>query len=421
MLAIALLSSLSSLAQEKLPVIRSAKKQVTIREGKYISTRDWNLEATADPDTYYVQVPRGQRTITFLTGTDSISFAPKFGQSCDFIILYNNRDSCHIRISATYHDVYDAVRVKPEAKDADTIPFFMQGSRIYFKGSLNGKKDFNLQFDLGAGVTVINENSVKKAGLKFDATTSIANTSGVSNAPTSSKNTIQIARLQWRGIPIVQVDNMQSNEDLVIGNQFFEKKVVEIDYDKKIIVLTDSLASPPKGYSTHPLLYYQHRPRMLVNVKVGEKYYPFHFLFDTGRDGTMLIGEDFTAEYGLWEKYRSIFSIGSKKIVVIPEVKIGDRSFSDILTNANDPARPTGKQSLLGNQVLNQFNVILDNPNAVMYLRPNSNQNENYATYAQFKRQAIIYGGIALAVLAALIILFKRWRKSAERKKHRHS
>ena len=378
------------------------------------------MEPSVHPDTYYVQVPKGKRKITFITSTDSISFTPSYGQTCDFIILYNKKDSCHIRISANYQGVFSAVNTQSTNNHVDTIPFFMQGSRMYFKGILNGKRNFNVQFDLGAGVSVINQKTIRRAGLKFDGVTVLTNTNGTTQAPTSSSNTLEIAGLKWEKIPFVQVDNMEDYEDLIIGNQFFEKKVIQIDYDKKIMILTDSLGSLPKGYSAHELIYYQHRPRFMVNIKVGEKYYPYHFLFDTGREGTMLIGEDFTTEYNLWDRYQSIFSFGKKKIVVIPAVKIGNRTFRQILTNANDPTHPTGKQSLLGNQILNQFNLILDNPNGIIYLKPNNNQNENYATYDQFKIQLITYGLGLLAIIIVAIFLIrlyiKRLRDSKKKK-----
>ncbi|CAG4992469.1 hypothetical protein DYBT9275_00969 [Dyadobacter sp. CECT 9275] len=43
-----------------------------------------------------------------------------------------------------------------------------------------------------------------------------------------------------------------------------------------------------------------------MDVKVGGKYYPFHSLFVNERDGITLIGDDFIAQYGLWNQYKSI-------------------------------------------------------------------------------------------------------------------
>jgi hypothetical protein len=205
---------------------------------------------------------------------------------------------------------------------------------------------------------------------------------------------------------------MDESEDMIIGNTLFRDKIVEIDYDKKIVIIADSLNKSFVGYSAHDVTYYQQRPRFEMDVKVGGKYYPFHFLFDTGRDGTMLIGEDFTAQYGLWDQYRSILTLGNKKIVVIPELKIGTRVFRDIVTNANNPRHPNGKQSLIGNEVLNQFNVILDNHKGIIYLKPNSLQNENYATYREFKLQAALVIAAIIIVVGLIVFGIRKGLKS---------
>ena len=103
----------------------------------------------------------------------------------------------------------------------------------------------------------------------------------------------------------------------------------------------------------------------------------------------MLIGEDFTAEFDVWDKFNSLFRLGTKKIVIIPAVNVGSLTFDEIVTNANDPRQPTGQQSLLGNELLNQFNVILDNQKGFLYLKPNSLQGNNYERWASFKFKTV--------------------------------
>jgi hypothetical protein len=297
-------------------------------------------------------------------------------------------------------------------KKTDTIPFFLKDSRIYFKGELNGRKDLNLMFDLGAGMACINSKSAAVSAINFDATINVQNLDGINKEPSASRTRLRIAGMRWTEVPIVQVRNLDKDDDLIVGNSLFKNKVLEIDYDKKIMIVTDSLEKDLAGYSKSKVTYFQDRPLFMVQVKVGNRFYPFPFLFDTGRDGTMLIGEDFSAHYGLWNQYHSLVKLGNKKIVVIPELKIGTRTFRDIVTNANDPKHPNGKQSLIGNELLNQFNVILDNRNGMIYLMPNTKKNENYATYQELKIHALLVLVIAL-VLVLLIVYFVRKRLRA--------
>ncbi|MNE16457.1 hypothetical protein D3C80_1094020 [compost metagenome] len=224
---------------------------------------------------------------------------------------------------------------------------------------------------------------------------------------------MEIGGLRWDKVPLVQIRNLADGEDMIIGNSLFRDKIIEVDYEKKIMILSDQIINDLQGYQVHDVDYFQHRPRFEVNIKVGEQDYPFHFLFDTGRDGSMLIGDDFTNRYGLWNKYHSLFSFGRKKIIVIPELKIGNQVFKNIVTNANNHDYPNTKQSLLGNKILNQFNFILDNRSGKIYLKANKYQNDNYSAYNAFK---LVRTLIVILISGLLIFIGYRIRKSYLRK-----
>lgn len=400
--------------QQNLPVIQASKPWVSIRDGKLLAKDVWKLSPTTTPDIYYTQVPRVERKITFITDKDSISFTTTYGKTYDFIILLNGRDRMLTRISANYEQLLNpTVQSKPAIQSSDTIPFFMKNSRLYFKGSLNGYKNLTIMFDLGAGITCLNEQSRTKAAVKFDGHISVQNTDGTNNEPSASINSLEIGGLHWDKVPLVQIRNLADGEDMIIGNSLFRDKIIEVDYEKKIMILSDQINKDLQGYQVHDVDYFQYRPRFEVNIKVGERNYPFHFLFDTGRDGSMLIGDDFTNRYGLWNKYHSLFSFGRKKIIVIPELKIGNQVFKNIVTNANNPDYPNAKQSLLGNKILNQFNFILDNRNGKIYLKANKYQNDNYSTYNEFKLVRML---IVILIIGLLLFIGYRIRKSYLRK-----
>lgn len=62
------------------------------------------------------------------------------------------------------------------------------------------------------------------------------------------------------------------------------------------------------------------------------------------------------------------------------ETMLMGEDFKEIVTNAADPTKPAGRPTLFGNQILNQFNVILDNQNGTIYLKPNSRVNQHIRT-----------------------------------------
>ncbi|WP_228457044.1 aspartyl protease family protein [Chryseobacterium sp. LAM-KRS1] len=262
------------------------------------------------------------------------------------------------------------------------------GSRIYFKGLLNKEKEVNVQFDLGAGTSCVSKLSSDKLQLRFTGKTMVSNTQGVNEARTSKENMLEIGDAIWNNIPLTEVGNMKPEEDLIIGNSFFRDKIIEIDYDKKLITIYNELPEKVKEFKRQDVFYEQHRPKFKAEFVQNEKKYSFWFLFDTGREGTMLIGDDFTSQDKNWNNLKELQILNGRKIVRL-NAFIGGREFKDIVTNAADPLNPTGRPTLFGNQILSQFNVILDNKSGSIYLKPNGRSKEPYADYNKYLKEVV--------------------------------
>jgi len=100
----------------------------------------------------------------------------------------------------------------------------------------------------------------------------------------------------------------------------------------------------------------------------------------------MLLGEDFTGKGNIWSELTPLTVINNRKIIRL-DATIADVEFKDIVTNAADPAKPNGRSSLFGNQILNHFNVILDNKAGFLYLKPNGRTKEPYSNYESYLNQ----------------------------------
>ncbi len=401
----------SSAAQSSLPILRAQSATISIRDGKNYKSNSWKLDPKAKPDIYYTGLPQKDSRITFISDIDSITFEVKYGKTYDFIILLNQKDTCYTRISANYEGINSPIKRNNYINKPDTIPFTLKNSRIYLKGAVNGHKNLTFQFDLGAGGTCVNYRSVAKTGINFDGKTWVTNTHGTNEEPTSSKNTLQIAGLKWEDVKIIQVKNMDKEEDLIIGNSLFADQVIELDYDQKILIVHPKMPVLVKAYSKHEVIFEQHRPYIQATIQVNGKAYTDWFLFDTGRAGTMMIGKSFVDKFKLWDQFNSLLSWGDKKIVVIPQTTIGQLNFTDIVTNIQDPKSDAGRPTLLGNELLNHFNVVLDNPNGLIYLKPNSLQKKGYSDLSELKTTALYLLIGALFFLTALVICIRKWIK----------
>ncbi|HEX6428383.1 MAG TPA: retropepsin-like aspartic protease [Niastella sp.] len=367
-------------AQTKLPLIKSTKKVVVIQDGKHL-TLNWHLDPKLKPDIYYVNTPRRKRKVTFQSDQGKLSFKTRYGKSYDFVVLLNEKDSCFTRIVA--REAPTGVSLQLQQPLPDTIPFTLMGSRICLQGLLNGKKQANMQFDTGAGTSCVSKTSSEKLNLSFTEKTMLSNSQGINEVRRSMNNQLAFGHLDFSGISLVETGNMQPGEDLIIGNYLFRDKIIEIDYDKKLFIVHGKLPVCAKTFTKQPMIYGLNIKSTIVQ---NGKKYSFWFGFDTGRDGTMLLREDFTGQADNWKNLKELTMVNGRKIVRL-DATIAGVVFKDIVTNAADPSKPAARRagSLFGNEILNHFNVILDNLNGYIYLKANSRSNEPYCNYQNYK------------------------------------
>jgi hypothetical protein len=89
----------AAVGQSTLPVIEASSKQVKIRDGALQKDNFWVIIPETKPDVYFVDFPRKEHNVTFITDKDSITFAVQFGKIYDFIILLNPKFASLVHIT----------------------------------------------------------------------------------------------------------------------------------------------------------------------------------------------------------------------------------------------------------------------------------------------------------------------------------
>ena len=360
------------IAQQELPIIRANSKNVKILDGKNYKSDFWVIFPETKPDIYYLDLPRKNQNLKFITDLDSISFNMKYGETKDFIVLLNGKDSCYTRISANYPNLK-----KPNKNTLvnDTIPFTIKHNRIYFQGKINGSELLNIQFDLGADAVNINKKSVKKIKINFDRKGNLVNSDGTNETRVSSNNQVEIAGLVWNNIEMYETKNMENYEDVIIGNSFFLDQIYEIDYDKNIIIIYDNLPKiEPDFVKQDMILDNGVRPVFEASFSIEGKIYKDWFLFDTGNTSNGILGNGFLKRNNLYDKFSTILGFGSKKIAFIPQLIIANQTISEGVITLEKPNTNGSKfkfSGIIGNKILKRFNVIIDNREGYIYLKPN--------------------------------------------------
>ena len=241
-----------------------------------------------------------------------------------------------------------------------------------------------MQFDTGAGGSCVSKTSSEKLNLSFTEKTILSNSQGINEVRKSTDNQLTFGSLHFAGISLVETGNMQPGVDLIMGKFLFCVKIIEIDYDKKLFIVHGKLPACAKTFTKQPMIY---GLKIKATIMQDGKKYSFWFGFDTGRDGTMLLREDFTGQAENWKNLKELMILNDGRKIVRLDATIAGVVFKDIVTNAADPTKPAARRagSLFGNEILNHFNVILDNLNGYIYLKANSRSNEPYSNFQNYK------------------------------------
>ena len=395
---------------QKLPVIKATSKNVKIRDGVNFKENYWVIFPETKPDIYFVDFPKNEHKVTFITDRDSISFDVVFGNNYDFIILLGEKESCYTRISA----INPINLSMSQSVPIDSIPFTMIDNRIYVKGRINDSKELMFQFDLGAGgigMGFINHKSVQKVKLNFDKTTTLSNSDGANQTRMSSTNTLKIGKNQWEKIEIVESNNMNNYEDCIIGNGLFLDKYVEVDYNKKLLIIHDNMPFLDEKYKKYPIRVNQSVcPEIEATIEIdGEKYKDW-FVFDTGNTGNGIFNHDFLTKHRIYNKFSKIFTLGNRAIAKIPQIHLADHTFSQGLIvlerNKNITSNSSGG-GVLGNKLLKKYNLVLDTQQGFIYLKPSIffDEKDNQL------RSVILIAILSISVLFLLLYnLFKMYR-----------
>ena len=138
--------------QGSLAVIRARSRVVTVVDGPHVKRDYWYIMPERAPDVYYVEIPFQPHAVVFRTDLDSIALRVSHGERHRFVIRLDDGTEALTEVRAELRDPLPWRRASaaPGAR-ADTIPFTLgDNDKIYLKGSINGGRTMDFQFDLGA-------------------------------------------------------------------------------------------------------------------------------------------------------------------------------------------------------------------------------------------------------------------------------
>jgi len=395
-------------AQDALPVVRARSRVATITDGHHLKKNYWYVMPERKPDIYYVEVPLEPHKVTFTTDVEAITFDVSYGSRHPFIVRLEDGTEAHTELRAEFKDLLRHER-PTTIGNVDAIPFTLgDNDKIYLQGRVNGGPPLSLQFDFGAGGSVIKDTSVPKANMTFDGTITLRNSDGVNEVRSSSRNRLEIGGLVWRDVPFAVARNMTHREDAIVGNSLFRDKVVEIDYRRMTLVV--HTARPPIGSEWRRQDMYLDGgtvPFTRGVLNVGGQRQEGWFLLDTGAYTSILNSPRLFSTTKIGGELRRLLGpLGGSPHEVT--VSIAGETVSGINYSTRRYDGDPTSLGVLGNDVLKRFDWIVDNRAGVVFLRPNHHRTQ------AFRNPERLVSRLA-AVFIVLVGAGVAWRRAAGR------
>lgn len=195
-------------------------------------------------------------------------------------------------------------------------------------------------------------------------------------------------------IPLLHLKEIMGRQaDGIVGQRFFKGKYIEINYPDGRFNVTDH--PDTTGYRRLPLSFQKGYLFVRATVKVSGKTIEGWFLLDTGSGGSATLTSTTAAKYDLTnapgEKasyHNSQGGLGGTSDhtrIVAQEVILDTFRLKDIAisysADTSGALASKNHMGLIGNRVLNRFDVILDLKDMNLFLRPNADYDKPFKNY----------------------------------------
>jgi predicted aspartyl protease len=286
----------------------------------------------------------------------------------------------------------------PDSKMITKIRFTqLSGGIIIVRAKLDEFKDsLNFVFDTGSGGISLDSTTAEQ--LKIPLTKSEKTIRGI--AGVKMVDFAYNHKLTFPGLTVNHLDFHINDYELltsvygvridgIIGYSFLRRYIVRIDYDLfHLEIFTPGAFKYPRGgYLLKPN--FSTLPLQQANIEDAKSILS-RFIFDTGAGLCLLLSRDFVSDSVLFKTNRKFYTtqaegLGGKKemeLTVIKSVKIGPYKFRKVPVHIFDDTYNVTKYptlgGILGNDLLRRFNVILNYPEQVIHIRPNSHFTEQF-------------------------------------------
>jgi hypothetical protein len=279
-------------------------------------------------------------------------------------------------------------------------------------------------FDTGSDQEVISkEGFSKNVNINFNDTKNSVSIGGATSVQNSKTNQLEIGNLMWDNVPIVKIDG--ADADGIIGYNVFDDKMVEINYDNRIMIVHSQPIEVDESYEKLTMVFRGNLPFIEAVLTNGNQVTKGYFEFDAGSNGSLWINKGFATENNLYGAMKKIGETSSwgfdgnkiyNETVLLPKLSFGKLGLTNVPVDLELQSNTNNnfKWGILGMDILKRFNVVLDFKNDRVYFKPNS------LTTSPFNKpinKYLIWGGLAFIVLLIIGAVFVYSKRRANQLK----
>ncbi len=263
------------------------------------------------------------------------------------------------------------------------IPFQLSSqNNLIVQATLNGQDTVDLMFHTGVtGVSLIRSAADKVPSVAWNQSAAVTTWGGEAEARFSESNALRIGDLEWEGVSLTEGLLSGERTDGKFGPNLFGERVLEIDFDRQVLVVHEKLPKSLDGFESLPLEIGETGLWVAVRLQVGEEWLTNDFMIHTGYRGTALLDDTFVKAHDLSERLPVLSeselrdshgNVLKTRKVLLSSLCFGDDCFDDVPVGLFAGAIRRQPISVVGGDLLKRFHLVLDFPGSRLWLRPNA-------------------------------------------------